>query len=151
MRTLGFFFMFVMFCSCITNSNSYVETKEYSELNKVIVDSFLISNLDVFKMQMKVQGEMDGKGLFVYGYDVYNSDINDFRKRNYVGVCYSTPIKLEGHIDKTIRSDWYEQKCYIKYKPIDSLVTGKITISFEVEYFKSAKLKKHDIGSCSTR
>lgn len=125
MRILGIFVLLIMSYSCGTTTNDKrIETKVYSELNKVIEDSFVVNKDRIYQMEMKIQGNIKGKGYLSYGHIYVDKDSMFY--------AYSMPIELEGRVDKTIKDDWYDGVCKIYYVPEDSLVTGEISISFEV-------------------
>ena len=129
MRILGIFVLLIMSYSCGTTTNDKrIETKVYSELNKVIEDSFVVNKDYIYQMRMKIHGNIKGKGSLYYGHIYYYSPDSSF-------YAYSMPIELEGSVDETIKTDWYDGVCKIYYCPEDSLVTGEISISFEVFTF----------------
>ena len=120
-------------CS-MTTKDKQIETKVYSELNKVIEDSFVVNKDRIYQMRMKIHGNIKGKGSLYYGHIYYSPDSSFY--------VYSMPIELEGSVDKTIKTDWYDGVCKIYYCPEDSLVTGEISISFEVFTLKSLQYLK---------
>lgn len=129
MRNLGIFVMLMVLCSCcIGVKDKPIETKVYSELNKVIEDSFVVNKDYIYQMRMKIHGNIKGKGSLYYGHIYYSPDSSFY--------AYSMPIELEGSVDKTIKTDWYDGVCKIYYCPEDSLVTGEISISYEVFTFR---------------
>ena len=126
MKILSFFILLIMSYSCsMTTKDKQIETKVYSELNKVIEDSFVVNKDRIYRMEMKIQGNIKGKGYLSCGHIYYVDKDSMF-------YAYSMPIELEGCVDKTIKDDWYDGVCKIYYCPEDSLVTGEISISYEV-------------------
>ena len=100
MRILGIFVLLIMSYSCGTTTNDKrIETKVYSELNKVIEDSFVVNKDYIYQMEMKIQGNIKGKGSLSYGH-IYHID------KDSLFYAYSMPIELEGCVDKTIKDDW---------------------------------------------
>lgn len=72
MRNLGIFVMLMVLCSCcIGVKDKPIERKVYSELNKVIEDSFVVNKDCIYQMEMKIQGNIKGKGSLSYGHVVY--------------------------------------------------------------------------------
>lgn len=130
MRNLGIFVMLMVLCSCcIGVKDKPIERKVYSELNKAFEDSFVVNKDYIYQMRMKIHGNIKGKGSLSYGHIYHYSPDSSF-------YAYHMPIELEGCVDKTIKTEWYDGVCKIYYIPEDSLVTGEISISYEVFTFR---------------
>lgn len=118
MKQLILFALLIVFHSCnMNNNNKAIETKIYSELNKSFKDTLrtVQDKGTITKMELEISGNITGKGKLTY------SHVPFIRKQT---------IDLEGSINKKIETDWYDERCLIKYEPENPLVTGEITIKF---------------------
>ena len=111
--------MFIMLPSCSHKKNHDSQFVVYSKLNNIFEDTLVSSTRHDFisEMELRIVGKLEGKGMLFYSHCPYTE---------------TSAIELEGNINKIIKSEWYDEKCLIKYIPENSLVSGKVIISFEV-------------------
>lgn len=117
MKLLYCFIPFIA-CSCnLVNNHKNSISNEYSILDKSFEDTLKVSSnsSNITKMELRIVGEINGKGKLSYSHVPFNR----FKE-----------IVLEGVVNQYLREDWYDERCLIKYEPIDSEVKGELIIYF---------------------
>ena len=97
----------------------FLSKKIYTKLNNSFEDTLVSkdSHNSISRMELRIQGEIRGIGELTYSHYPFSE---------------VTLIILSGSINEEIKTDWYDERCLIKYRPKDSLVKGEIKIEFEV-------------------
>mgnify|MGYP003399569129 CR=1 FL=1 len=105
--------------SCNMANHKGKEVKVYSMLGKSFEDTLRIAHNStaVTRMELEIVGNINGRGKLTYSHPPF------IREQT---------VDLQGSINKTIITDWYDESCLIKYEPKDSLVSGEIKINYIV-------------------
>lgn len=111
--------LLILLYSCNMTNNKGKEEKVYSMLCRSFEDTLRIVHnaTAVTRMEFEIVGNINGKGKLTYSHPPFIRE---------------QIVDLQGIINKTIITDWYDESCLIRYEPNDSLVSGEIRIKYMV-------------------
>ncbi len=111
------FYIFFKIHAPLTETPFYREENEYPDLSKPFVDTLFSNSSKEYlsRMELKLSGKINGKGKLSYSHVPFH------RKHT---------IELTGNVDELIRTEWYDNRCLIKFEPENSSVSGELSISF---------------------
>ena len=123
MKYLLFLLIIIFFgCKSITPAES--EIREYTLLNhefKEILSSKKPSDF-INTMLFTIEGNITGKAEIILYHPPFDRMPRGAKEK----------IVIEGKINKTIKSEWYDKDCLIHFIPENSLVNGEIKITYQV-------------------
>ena len=112
--------LFLFLNSCNRNcDNQFLSKKIYTKLNNCFEDTLVSKNNhnSISRMELRIEGEIRGIGELTYSHYPFSE---------------VTLVILKDSINEEIKTDWYDERCLIKYRPKDSLVKGEVKVEFEV-------------------